>query len=117
MQNLKSLSDSDLELQIKSLVAQERAVLTRILDHLREVEDRKLHLKRGCGSLFDYATRELGYSEASAARRIDAMRLLRQIPEVRDKIAAGSLSLCTSSFCPTLTDSGDRRGRVSARSA
>ena len=31
--------------------------------------------ERGFSSLFDYAVRELGYSDAAAARRIGAMRL------------------------------------------
>ena len=37
-----------------------------VLDHLREIAARRLFLRRGFGSLFDYAVRELGYSEAAA---------------------------------------------------
>jgi 5-methylcytosine-specific restriction endonuclease McrA len=43
--------------------------------------------------MFDYCTRELGYSEASAQRRIQAMRLLKSLPDVKNNIQDGSLSL------------------------
>ena len=41
----------------------------------------------------DYVTRELGYDSASAMRRIDSMRLLKELPEVETKIERGTLSL------------------------
>ena len=44
-----------------------------------ELHRRRLYLALGCSSLFDYATRELGYSEAAAWRRIKAMRLCGEV--------------------------------------
>jgi hypothetical protein len=43
----------------------------------------------------------LKYSEASAQRRIDAMKLARDIPEVRSKVESGELSLSVVSQAQT----------------
>ena len=53
-----------------NLVRHERHVLGAIIEHLAEAEARRLYLRRGRSSLFDYAVRELGYSDAAAARNI-----------------------------------------------
>ena len=91
--NLNQLSDKDLHSETKTLVAQERHVLTKILHHLREIERRRLFSDFGCSSLFDYAVKMLSYSEGQAQRRIQAMRLMKEIPEIEKKITEGSLSL------------------------
>ena len=91
--NLKSFKDKELLSQIKQLVKNEREVLTKILHHLREVERRKLFSDLGYQSLFEYTVKELKYSEGQAGRRIQAMRLIKEIPEVEKKIASGKLSL------------------------
>jgi len=82
MKHLKSLSDSDLLSQTQLLVAREREVTTELLWHLREVEARRLYAGQGYSSLFDYVRRGLGYCEGSADRRISAMRLLKDLPEI-----------------------------------
>ncbi|MBS1985748.1 MAG: hypothetical protein JST16_16440, partial [Bdellovibrionales bacterium] len=43
--------------------------------------------------LFEYAVHELSYSEAAAGRRIQAMRLMTELPEVAPKIESGALNL------------------------
>src|SRR5271165_203534 len=91
--NLKNLSDSVLLAQTKNAALKERKSITLVLNHLLEVERRRLYLELGYGSLFDYCLRELHYSEGSAQRRISSMRLLREIPEVESKIESGELSL------------------------
>ncbi len=91
--NLKHLTDDQLNSDLRKLVAEERTLLTTILYHLKEVEHRKLFVEYKCSSLFDYACKELKYSSDQAYRRIQAMRLLKQIPEVAPKINSGELSL------------------------
>jgi hypothetical protein len=91
--NLKQLKDSELLSQTKQLVQKERQVLTQILNHIREVERRKLFSDLGYQSLFEYAIKELQYSEGQAGRRIQAMRLIKEIPEIEKKIESGKLSL------------------------
>ena len=92
------LSDRDLLSRMRQLVQKERELLTEILHHLKEVERRKLFSDLGFKSLFDYAVRELGYSEGQAGRRIAAMKLLRELPqqeaqELERKIESGALNL------------------------
>jgi endonuclease III len=95
MQTLEvtSLKDSELNAQIKSLVQTERQLLEQILLHIAEVDRRKLYLKMAYSSLFEYLTEEIGYSAASAQRRIDAARLSQKVPEVLTQIQEGSINL------------------------
>jgi len=91
--NLKKLNNEELISHLKTKVADERKILTQILRDLREVESRKLFAQMGYPSLFEFCVRELQYSEGSAQRRISAMRLIRELPEIENKIASGDLSL------------------------
>src|SRR5580700_10207076 len=95
--NLKSLSSSELLERTKSLVADERRVSSDVLLHLREIERRRLFAEAGFSSLFAYCVEELKYSEGAAYRRINAMRLLRECPEVEESIRDGSLSVSSAS--------------------
>lgn len=93
--NLKHLTDQVLLADTKALVRQEQALLSQILWHLKEVDTRRLYSELKYASLFDYATRELGYSESSAQRRIIAARALADFPEIAPKIETGALTLAT----------------------
>lgn len=94
---LNNLSDKELLIKTRSLVKRERELLTQILHHLKEVHRRKLYSDLGYKSLFDYAVKELSYSEGQAGRRIQAMKLMAELPSVEEKIAEGKLSL--SNIC------------------
>src|SRR3989338_5934957 len=87
-----TLNDAELITMTRELVAKERSVMTLILWHLREIENRRLHATEGFPSLFEYCL-SLGYSEGQAHRRITSMRLLRELPEIADRIEDGSLTL------------------------
>lgn len=93
----KKKTDSILISDIKALVVRERRVLSEFLHHLREIENRKLYLKRGFSSLLGFVTQELGYSESAAGRRIQAMRLIKDIPEVEAQVQSGKISLSVAS--------------------
>lgn len=84
--NLKHVSDKTLLKDLKMIVANERVFLTKILHHLLEIDERKLYSDLKYASLFEYAVRDLGYSEASASRRIQAARLLKQVPSIERRI-------------------------------
>ena len=90
---VSGLSDRELLAQTKDLARVERHLQGAIIDHLAEIDARSLFLRRGYSSLFDYAVRELGYSDAAAARRIGAMRLCAEQPQARERLRDGSLSL------------------------
>jgi hypothetical protein len=90
---LTEKNETTLLVELKDLVSHERETTTDILHYLREIERRKIHLERGYPSLFEFTLKELGYSSGSAFRRISAMRLMKSLPEVEDKIKSGVLSL------------------------
>lgn len=91
--DLKKLNESELDQRIKTLSQKERELLHEILLTIKEIDSRKTYLELGFGSLFDYLVQGVGYSEGSAQRRIDAARLLREIPEIADQIQSGELKL------------------------
>ena len=76
------MTNSELEKSLKALVAREREILHDILEKIAEVDRRKLFLARGYPNLFEYLTGEIGLASASAQRRIDAVRLSHEVPEV-----------------------------------
>lgn len=79
MNTLLKLTDDSLLRLTKELANREREITLQVLHHLREVERRQLFAKIGYSSLFEYAVKELLYSEGSAQRRISSMRLLRSL--------------------------------------
>jgi 5-methylcytosine-specific restriction endonuclease McrA len=93
---ISSLTDQNLITELKNLVQQEREVLAEIIRYLQEVDARRLYLELGYSSLFSFATQALGYSEGSAYRRIKAARVSVETPEVLQRIATGSVSLCAA---------------------
>jgi hypothetical protein len=99
--NLKTLSSTELLSRTKSLVSEERRISTDVLHHLREIERRRIFAEAGFSSLFAYCVSELKYSEGSAYRRISAMRLLKECPEIEESIRDGSLSPRGGAIQPT----------------
>jgi hypothetical protein len=91
--NLRSMTDSKLISCIDLLVREERELLTTVLHHLREVDRRRLYANLQYKSLFDFAVRRLGYAEDQAYRRIAAMKMLVELPELEEKINAGEINL------------------------
>ena len=93
LKNIKQLKDTELKEKIKSLASQERRLTKVILEHIAEIDRRKLFLSMAYSSLFDYLIKEIGYAAGAAQRRIDAARLIQRIPEVSAKIESGDLNL------------------------
>lgn len=91
--DLKHLNDETLLKDLKQFANQERTLLTQVLYHLKELDSRKLYSSLGYKSLYEYACIELKYSADQAYRRIQAMKLLKEIPEISKKIDSGALSL------------------------
>lgn len=95
--NLKSLESSELIQKTQEAVQQEKLSTILVLKHLREIELRKLYLKYNYPSLFEMAVKHFGYSAGGAQRRISSMRLIRDVPEVAQRIERGDLTLATAS--------------------
>jgi hypothetical protein len=105
--NLRKLKDNELLASIQTEVQKERQTLIVILQHLREIEVRKLFSELGYQSLFDYAVTELKYSRGEAGRKIQAMRLLKELPQMEKKIESGAISL--THICQVQSFSFQRR--------
>jgi 5-methylcytosine-specific restriction endonuclease McrA len=91
--NLRHLTDKALLADTKKLAHQERIITASILHHLKEIERRRLFSDLGYSSLFHYATKDLGFSDGSAMRRINSARLLADLPSIEAKIKSGELNL------------------------
>ncbi len=91
--DLRSLTDQELLCSIQNAYRTEREAENNMLRHLEEVGRRRLFSSLKFTSLFDYAVRGLGYSGDEAQRRISAMRMTREIPEIEEKLENGSISL------------------------
>src|SRR5688500_1076325 len=105
--DLKHLTDKQLLKDTLALAKTERELTTQILHHLREIGKRKLYCSVHCTSLFDYCRKVLGYSEGAAQRRIQAARLLEEVPEIEEKIEEGFLSLSNIAQAATFINQHD----------
>ena len=112
-----ALSDRELLRETRNLVRHERHLQGAVIDHLAEIDARGLYLQRGFSSLFDYAVRELGYSDAAAARRIGAMRLCADQPHAREGLRDGSLTLSAAAELQWAFHRQRRRGSICGTAA
>ena len=112
-----ALSDRELLRETSNLVGHERHLQGAIIDHLTEIGARGLYLERGFSSLFDYTVRELGYSDAAAARRIGAMRLCADQADAREGLRDGSLTLSAAAELQWAFDRQRRRGSICGTAA
>ena len=107
------LGDQQLLEQTRRLAANQRCIDVHILDHLDEIDRRGLALRRGFSSLFDYAVRELRFSDAAAQRRIQAMRLCRRQGWVRASLQSGELSMTAAAQLEATFAGAERAERQS----
>ena len=112
-----ALSDRELLAQTGNLARVERHLQGAIIDYLAEIDARSLFLRRGFASLFEYAVRELGYSDAAAGRRIAAMRLCADNPHTRERLRDGSLSLSAAAELQWAFDRQRRRPQAATKPA
>ena len=112
--SLSGLPDQVLLAHTRSLVLHEQALQLAVLDHLREIHARHLHLRLGFSSLFDYAVHELGYSEGAAWRRIKAMRLCSDTAGTRERLQDGSLTLSAAAQLQNTFDLLERTATAAA---
>jgi 5-methylcytosine-specific restriction endonuclease McrA len=80
--DLGRVSDAQLRSGLSSLLASGYRTEARIIAHIAEVDERKLHAKDGSPSLFDYCVRQLRLSESEAFYRLTAARIARRFPIV-----------------------------------
>jgi len=78
---------------LRSTVLTERQITLKVIELLKEADHCSLYLTLGYDSLLVFCMKDLKYSETSAKRRISAMQVCREIPEIEKKIEDGKLSL------------------------
>jgi hypothetical protein len=108
---MNHLSSKELLARLKSFVAEERKITMLLIEHLREVERRLLFSELGYGSLFEFCIKELGLSEGSAQRRIQAMRLVKAVPEAKSALESGRLSLSNAARVQSFFQMEKKQGR------
>lgn len=90
---IKELSNPELHASLKSFAARERKITHIVLLHIMELDNRKLYAEMAYSSLWEYLVEEIGYSSPAAQSRIDAARLMVQVPDLGQKIESGSMNL------------------------
>ncbi len=94
---IKDLSDNQLIRKIEILDSKERELTLTVLLHLAEIDRRRLYIKRGYSSFFDFCVRHLKYSDSAAGRRIRAARCIREYPQVGRMLERRELNIVTIS--------------------
>jgi len=79
--------------KLKALVKTERKLTYEILLLIQTLDLTKSYRELGYASLFEYLTKEVGYSDGSAQRRISSARLLKEIPQIAEDLKTGELNL------------------------
>jgi 5-methylcytosine-specific restriction endonuclease McrA len=87
------MTPQQLHIRFTQLVKTERKITHEILLCIQRLDSTKAYAELGYSSLFDYLVAGQKYSEGSAQRRISAARLLREVPEIQEKIQEGALNL------------------------
>jgi hypothetical protein len=93
--DLSQDSDEKLLSNVAKLAGSHRELTAKLVVHLAEIEERRLHLVAGYSSMFDFCQQKLGLSEGEAFRRILAARLARRFPRVCSLLASGNVNLST----------------------
>src|SRR5450755_1440072 len=95
---LVALGNDQLVAALAELVRRENDVMSDLLAHLAELDERRLYLDLGFTSLFAYCTEALGFCRSSAGRRIAVARVCRRYPEAFGHVARGELQLSVLSL-------------------
>ncbi len=91
--SLTCIPDHDLLSSLATLVTRDRTTTAEMLEHIAEVDARKLYLPAAYPTMYRYCLGELHMSEDEAARRIRAARAARDFPLIFEMLADGRLHL------------------------
>jgi hypothetical protein len=95
---LSGVGNDELLAALSALVRRENDLMSDLLAHLAEMDERRLYLDLGFTSLFAYCTEALGLCKSSAGRRIAVARVCRKYPEAFARVARGELQLSVLSL-------------------
>ncbi len=112
MISFKDFSNHELLKQTKIFALREREAELLVLRGLREIELRRLHLEMGYPSLERFLVEELGYHSSTAYRKVDAMRLIADMPEVEKAIQKGEMNVTALSQAQSFFKVQARKGKA-----
>jgi len=92
---LECLKSSELLDQFSKLILVERKATAWVIVHLIEIEKRKLHVREGFPSLFQFCLEKFNFSEGGIYKRIQAARVVRNHPQVLTLLREGKINLST----------------------
>ena len=92
MHELKRLTTGELLLSTDNAVSVEKDAITNTTRHFQEVYSRKAYLPT-YATMFEFLTKKYGYCNGSAQIRINAIRLIADVPLVKEKLESGELSM------------------------
>jgi hypothetical protein len=95
---LGGLGNDELLAALSGLVRREHDLMSDLLAHLAELDERRLYLELGFSSLFAYCTEVLGFCKSAAGRRIAVARVCGKYPEAFARVARGELQLSVLSL-------------------
>ncbi|MDE2143452.1 MAG: hypothetical protein KGJ84_13680 [Elusimicrobia bacterium] len=96
--DISSLSDDELWEKTTHLAAQERVSTADLIEHLAAVDDRRLWIGKGYGSMFELCVYGLRFSDGAAYKRIRAARAVRLYPAIGEMLRDGRLTLAAVSM-------------------
>jgi len=91
--DLKLLEDGELLVRLSKLASQSRRVESVLVEHIAEVDARRLYASQASPSMYQYCIDALHLSEAEAYLRIEAARASRRHPLVLTMLEDGRLHL------------------------
>jgi hypothetical protein len=113
--NFQRIDDQMLLANAKGLALQEREILLLLLKHLKEIHRRRLFCDLKYSSMKEYIMEELKYPEDQADRRLSAMHLLAELPEIEAMVEVGSLNLTNMVLAQTVFNKAREAGRKMSR--
>jgi len=90
---VQSLSSSQLLSATRELVQKSRGTEADLLEHLGEIDERRLYLDGPFPSMFAFCVGEYGFSEDVAYQRIAVARAARRLPAILETIRSGRVHM------------------------
>jgi hypothetical protein len=101
MESLAKISSDILHQLTLQASKTEKSATFQLLEHLAEIDRRRLYAEKGFPSLWVYVNEFLGYSESQTSERVSAMRLMMKVPEVKKELEEGKISLTSTAKLAT----------------
>ncbi len=109
--NIKAITNDNLISTLQSLVREERRITLELIEHLREVDSRRLYAELGYSSLYEFCLRHLKLSDGATYRRISAMRLMQEVPQARAQLQSGQLSISNAARVQSVFRAEKKKGQ------